>query len=475
MEKRTAIPVSLPRNNPTISYWQDPPDVEAADFTSADQVPETADTVVIGSGISGACIAWGLLEKGEKDVVMLEARQACSGATGRNGGHTKAASYKSFLDNAAKLGTTEAIKIARLEYQNIKDVHAFSRTHGIDCDLYSGDTVDIIYDQQQWDSAHVAVETMRRTMPDDLDGAARYVFWNAEETASKFHTKGERPIGSVSYFAGSLSAYKFVVGVLKMCLKSGMRLWTNTPAFAVTKGPDGLWKIETSKGSIKARNVVLATNGYTAFLEQQFQGVIVPLRGQITAHRPGRNQPSSGLGVTYSFVYADGYEYMIPRPVGSKFAGDIIIGGGLMKAPSGGLSEFGNTDDTSKNPIITEYLTETTARYFGPEAWGEDHPDGRIRKEWTGIMGYSSDGFPFVGSMPGKGKEGLWISASFQGHGMVLCFRSALALVGIMTGGEEEVEKWFPAAFRMSEERLKIPFEGRLHTGPPDVELSTKI
>lgn len=50
------------------------------------------DTVVIGSGISGARIAWGLLGdedgdvKGEKRrVVMLEARQTCSGASGRNG------------------------------------------------------------------------------------------------------------------------------------------------------------------------------------------------------------------------------------------------------------------------------------------------------------------------------------------------------------------------------------------------------
>ncbi|KAL3420607.1 FAD dependent oxidoreductase [Phlyctema vagabunda] len=471
MEKRAAIPVTLPQANPTISYWQDPPDAQLANYLSASAVPDTADMVVIGSGISGACTAWGLLEKGAKDVVMLEARQACSGATGRNGGHTKAASYRSFLDSAATLGVAEAVKIARLEYQNIKDVHAFSRAHNIDCDLYSGDTVDIIYDESQWKSAKLAVEAMRNAMPEDIEGAARYQFWTAEETVEKFHVRGDRPVGSVSYFAGSLSAYKLVVGVLKMCVEEGLQLYTNTPALSVKKGADGTWSLETSRGIIKAKNVVLATNGYTAFLDKRFQGVIVPLRGQVTAHRPGSKQPRDGLGYTYSFIYADGYEYMIPRPKGSKFEGDIVIGGGLAKAPEVGVLEYGVTDDASKNAIISQYLHETTARYFGREAWGDDHPDGRIRTEWTGIMGYSSDGFPFVGAVPGE--EGLWMSASFQGHGMVLCFRSALALVQLMSG--EDVRGWFPDAFRVTDERLGLRFRGRLHTVPADTDLGSKL
>lgn len=86
MEKRVSIPVSLPRENPTISYWQDPPDDEIANLRSTSHLPNTADIVVIGSGISGASIAYNVLSRspGTK-IVMLEARQACSGATGRNG------------------------------------------------------------------------------------------------------------------------------------------------------------------------------------------------------------------------------------------------------------------------------------------------------------------------------------------------------------------------------------------------------
>jgi len=85
MEDRGSIPPGLPRSKPTISYWQDPPD-EIADLRSTVDLPNVADIVVIGSGISGSCISNTLLQvlPGSK-VVMLEARQAASGASGRNG------------------------------------------------------------------------------------------------------------------------------------------------------------------------------------------------------------------------------------------------------------------------------------------------------------------------------------------------------------------------------------------------------
>ncbi|KAK5108598.1 hypothetical protein LTR62_008174 [Meristemomyces frigidus] len=50
---------------------------------------------------------------------MLEACTAVSGATGRNGGQTKAAYYPSFLDHEKELGLEDTDKIARLKYSNV--------------------------------------------------------------------------------------------------------------------------------------------------------------------------------------------------------------------------------------------------------------------------------------------------------------------------------------------------------------------
>ena len=79
------------------------------------------------------------------------------------------------------------------------------------------------------------------------------------------------------------------------------------------------------------------------------------------------------------------------------------------------------------------------------------------------LLGYSSDGFPFVGEIPNM--DGVFISASFQGLGMVLCFMCAKALVQIMHGQDEELKSWFPESFRITEPRMKKKFKGRLHTG----------
>jgi glycine/D-amino acid oxidase-like deaminating enzyme len=299
-----------------------------------------------------------------------------------------------------------------------------------------------------------AVSKIRRVLGHE-DPASVYRIWSAEETEKVF--LAGRALGAVSYAAGSLSAYKFVIGVLSLAVAKGLNLQTETPALQISQAEGG-WIVNTPRGPIHTGKVVLATNGYTAHLQPGLQGVIVPLRGHVTAQRPGSRLPSNGLVTTYSFIYADAYEYMISRPQGSRFAGDVVIGGGLSQAANGGLNEFGTTDDTTADPVIISYLCDSTERYFGRN-WGDDDAAGRLRHAWTGIMGFSADGFPLVGPVPDK--EGLFIAASFQGHGMVLCYSAARALAEMMTGiDDEELDQWFPKPFRMCQRRMTGPFSG---------------
>lgn len=448
-----------PKPNPTTSYWQDPPS-DIADLRTTPHLPQTCVYVIIGSGISGSCIAYNLLcNHPNANVVMLEARQACSGATGRNGGHTKAASYRSFIDHERELGTSEAVKIARLEHANILATHEFARKHNFDCASTECSTVDIVYSQMQLDLGKNAIQRMREVMGVD-DSAAQYRIWGAEDARQRFLAPDA--LGAFEYPAGSLSAYNFSIGVLKLGLSKGLNLQTTTPAESVRLDSGRLqWTVQTSRGTITAPNLVLATNGYTAHLLPSMQGLIVPLHGQVVAQRPGLKLPQTGMQHTYSLIHETGYEYMITRPPGSRNAGDVVIGGGLWRLPNSGASRYGNTDDTTLEPTITSYLRRCTAHYFGAN-WGQDHPAGRIKKEWSGIMGASADGLPYVGEVPDM--PGLWISASFNGHGMVWCLKAAEALVEMMTGDEAArrvVDHWFPQSARVTRERMKARFMGR--------------
>ncbi|QDS72755.1 hypothetical protein FKW77_004140 [Venturia effusa] len=487
MEARAAIPVSLPHPNPVPSYWHsDTPLNPLADpissLRSTEDLPEYADYVIIGSGISGSMIAWGILKRLEKagdldgkKIVMLEARDAVGGATGRNGGHTKDASYRTYPSHAASHSAKEATKIAHMERANIDATHQFAASHNIACESRPCATFDIVYDRATFDAGVKALELMRKEMGEDDPVYADYSIFSGEEAKAKFFVDGDVQ-GAFSYSAGSINAYKFAIGVLKLCLDKGLNLQTHTPVQGISSTTSDqhapTWTAKTHRGEIKTPNLILATNGYTPHLLPRMQTKIVPLRGQITAHKPSAafsKLHPKGLPGTYSMVYATGYEYMIPRPehpdAPAALVGDIVIGGGIGALENEGQSEFGNTDDSVLNEQNSTYLRECVGRYFGPD-WG---PGDGVRMEWTGIMGITADGLPFVGPVPDE--KGLWISAGFNGHGMVLCLKSAEALTHMLFGDALEGFDWFPTSLLPTAERIdESVFEGRLGMKAPEVD-----
>jgi glycine/D-amino acid oxidase-like deaminating enzyme len=116
----TADP-QLPRQNPTISFWQEPQHPTVSDAQSS-ILPQTTDFAVIGSGITGCSVTKALLEDPSlagKRVVVLEARTLCSSATGRNGGHLVSDTPDSFGHLADMLGLEQAKKIARFSFASM--------------------------------------------------------------------------------------------------------------------------------------------------------------------------------------------------------------------------------------------------------------------------------------------------------------------------------------------------------------------
>lgn len=92
MEMGSLPPPGLPVPDKCLSFWQRTTRqfLLLNEGTTAN-LPPSADAIIIGSGISGALTAYELLSSpnGPKTVVMLEAREACSGASGSNEGHCR--------------------------------------------------------------------------------------------------------------------------------------------------------------------------------------------------------------------------------------------------------------------------------------------------------------------------------------------------------------------------------------------------
>lgn len=86
----------LPTPASTASFWHKEPSKTLLNHRTTKDLPPVVDVVVVGSGIVGAFAAWRLLQDAKGDelsggcakaqsVLMLEAREACWGATGRVG------------------------------------------------------------------------------------------------------------------------------------------------------------------------------------------------------------------------------------------------------------------------------------------------------------------------------------------------------------------------------------------------------
>jgi len=81
-------PSGLPCPNSSASFWHSQPNKQLLGHCTTDTLPSTADIVVVGSGITGSSIARWLAEDARSSnlsIVMLEAREACWGATGMSG------------------------------------------------------------------------------------------------------------------------------------------------------------------------------------------------------------------------------------------------------------------------------------------------------------------------------------------------------------------------------------------------------
>lgn len=78
--KRLKQSPGIPVPNPSLPFWTIP----KADISGDGPLPDTVDIVVIGSGITGTSFAYNVFQNEQSlSILMLDARDVCSGATGR--------------------------------------------------------------------------------------------------------------------------------------------------------------------------------------------------------------------------------------------------------------------------------------------------------------------------------------------------------------------------------------------------------
>ena len=202
----------LPTSNPTTSFWfRNPPFPELVDRKS-EKVPGTGygdvlDVAIIGSGITGAAVAWGLLQGDETDgkpvdgmlragemqkndmrVLMLEARSICSGATGRNGGHVKVRAYEEFSRLKTRFGIERAKEIVRFQRRHLEILTHLVEAEGLEmAELREMETVDFFTEEEVWEDAKWMVKMLWGT-EEMKNVSEEMMVWEGEEAREAGHS-----------------------------------------------------------------------------------------------------------------------------------------------------------------------------------------------------------------------------------------------------------------------------------------------
>ncbi|KAI8956961.1 FAD dependent oxidoreductase [Daldinia sp. FL1419] len=479
----------LPVDNPTKSYWHKELSGKLLGHRTTKDLPRSADVVIVGSGITGSFAAHFLKEKQpDWNIVMVEAREACSGATGRNGGHCQPAIY------------LPKPHIASFELRNFIYLKSLVEEFSIPCDWRSTSGAHAYYSKALFDdalkivedltehypdlAANVAVVTKGKKGEDDLSGSPAYLIEGERRELTLEGLRIPHAEGAIiQWNAASLWPYKLVAFVLERLLagneeesKGLFNLQTNTPvtglsqaeastnlsSLSSSKTPqhNSIWTVHTPRGTITTSRVLLATNGYTSHLLPQFSDLLVPTRGQISALKPPETptdpaDPPLDIMHTYYVVGepVDPYardDYLVQRP---PPAAELIFGGGRQHAAGRGIGVW---DDSSIDEPVSWYLRgelsnvidlslHHTHTHAKGQSSGEQKPplqklDLEPTFEWSGIMGYTRDSHPWVGEVPASlgGGPGLWLCAGYTGHGMPNAVLSARAVVDMLLAGDSD-------------------------------------
>lgn len=393
--------------------------------------------MIVGSGITGASIARFLAadpRASNLSIVLLEAREVCWGATGRNGGHCQPLLFDRTTD------------VAAFELKNVEAVKSYIEENNVPCEWRTVTGCRTFWTKEAFDAARSAVQKMAK---EDSDLAAKVQLIEPGDSTSfkKHRVKSNASGATLTEGAGQLWPYKYVTFIVEKLINEGrINVQTNTPVTKIEKnGSTGGQTLTTPRGKISARHVMLATNGYTSHLLKDFADVIVPVRCEMSALQPP--QGSERLSDSYGMVGFEGGgiehdDYLIQRPFydspngdGSRRGGHLMFGGGRSFAK---YDCVGETDDDIVDPGEADYLRRALLHMLELGGKLEGLTELKASHQWTGIKGYSRDNMPWVGKIPEE--QGLWLCGAYTGHGMPNASLCAKALVDMVLADEAKVK-----------------------------------
>ncbi|WVQ86208.1 hypothetical protein IAT38_008376 [Cryptococcus sp. DSM 104549] len=421
----------LPITNPTKSFWIEGAESPLRNVRTTTDLPDEVDVVIVGSGYTGASAAYWLQKFAEEgkapSTLILEARDICGGATGRNGGQLRPHYYSRYPTWAARFGPSGAHDLINHEVAHLGAFEQLFEDEGIaeEACFKLGETFDAAMTEEAWTRLRGAYEQMKTDLGEDAECIRDCRLIEDAAEAEEF-TQMKGCLAAVVHPSGQVWPYKFVHALLRIVSERGpVNIQANTPVLSVSeKGADGRVTVHTDRGDVRAKAVIHATNRWASHLLPEFSNLIFASRGTISSIKAPEGFIKH-TGAQHWDSIVNNYHLQLPPPY------NTIILGGAKRITVHKPEEFVNNDseDRQFEGVPKFYAGWPANDVLGWEGEGlaeleKGDNEGGV---WTGVMSSSIDAFPFVGPVPSK--SGHYVAAGFTGHGMPRILGSTAHLI----------------------------------------------
>jgi sarcosine oxidase, subunit beta len=399
-------------------------------------IPASVDVAIVGAGVTGCSIAYQLAKRG-KSVAVFDKRGIGSGASGRNGGMTGTGSALHSSAGEAIYGLTSE------NFSMLQD--ELARELNDDFSLLVTGGIDIATNEEQ---AEFLKDAVARQQQSGID-----VEWlDGSDARDLVPALGERVFGvEWKRNSGHLWPFQLVHALANGARHYSASFHTHTPVEHVLSSNGEMTGIETSQGTVEAGAVVIATNAWTRDLLPELpDGAIVPTRGQILVTQP--------VGQILPMPFSTNYDKEYGRQTHS---GQILCGGFRRLDIDEGLGHF--TEDV--HPAAVGGIANCLATIF-PQL-----RDLRVVRTWAGLMGFTADGLPMIGSYGEH--AGLYVAAGFNGGGFSFAPATGKAMAQLIANGRStlDLEPFDPNRFASGNASWDNPFTAGERNNPKKLSL----
>lgn len=383
---------------------------------TATPLPQHADVAVVGAGIAGLSAALALAKRGVSACV-LEAQRAGFGASSRNGGMALTGLKLDVATLQRRYGLAVAREMFGATLAAIDLVETLVREHGIDCDFARSGHLEVAAKP-----AHFA-EFVR------MEKLLRETFGHSVRTIVRDELPGE--LGTRAYYgallderSAGLDPARYVTGLARAAVAKGSVLCESATVTGVSRD-GGEWRVETSRGSLRAKKVLAATGAYTGAPFGGLQRKLIPLGSYVIATQTLAPDLASALIARDRMVYDSKRLLHYFRLTPDR---RLLFGGRAAFLPEGPRT------NAQSARILRRDMLAVFPRLH----------DAKIEYAWGGTLDIAFDVMPHAGS-----DGGLHYALGFAGHGVAMA-----TLLGTLTGDA------------MAGAPAHHPFERGLPSGP---------